>query len=157
MADPMGDPDEAEERHRRRKYETRVALAVFATAFMLLSGIALIYVADFFQSGIDRIGKMIEASSDPSINVYYEENLPQAFVPGVVTAIVPREDKMPDGQERVNYYARTEYRYEPAGANCYFHYYLGPNQPARYEAGQSVTVAYQPQASDPCGSSMIDE
>lgn len=154
-------PQGKEEDARRRKYERRVRHAALLAILSLLG--AVFYLAQLLPAvslpDLPDVATPFSALSgqDPSVNPYRTPGLPEAQAAGVVTAIVPRTDRMPDGSWQKNYYARTEYYLERYNSNCFFHHYLGPDGETRYSPGQGVTVSYQPQVQDVCGSSMIIE
>jgi hypothetical protein len=74
-------------------------------------------------------------------------------VRGMVTAIVPRTDRMTDGSRRQNLYARTEFYFKDSLMNCFFHQYMG--ETATLQVNDYVLVQYDPKASDACGTSHI--
>ncbi|TVQ83048.1 MAG: hypothetical protein EA357_07565 [Micavibrio sp.] len=73
---------------------------------------------------------------------------------GQVTKIASRRDRMSDGSRRWNFYARTEFPVkERNGMICYFHQYMGIAPFLR--PGDTVTVQYNPDARDYCGTAHI--
>lgn len=154
MTENIPPPDNDQDRWRRN-YESRVRFAVFLVVLLVLGclGLFLKEAAFFPTYGLPEISL---PAADPSVNPYRQPALAAATASGVVTAIVPRVDKMPDGSLQKNFYARTEYYLAKYDGNCYFHHFLGPDAP-RYAVGDHVTVSYQPFAADVCGSSIIVE
>lgn len=156
-------PPDDEDARRRQNYERRIVVTVLLVLFSVLGGASVLVQNTFGSFHLPSLPDMSFTTPfsalpprDPAINIYHQPGLPEATANGVVTTIVSREDRMPAGGTRLNYYARTEYYLPRYDSNCYFHHYLGPDEP-RFKKGQGVTVAYQPQAFDPCGSSRIIE
>ncbi len=55
----------------------------------------------------------------------YDSDPKWRTVRGIVTAIAPRTDRMTDGSQRKNLYARTEFYIKDSNMNCFFHQYMG--------------------------------
>ncbi len=89
---------------------------------------------------------------DLPVDVYSSDDTLRT-VRGRVTDIVPRTDRMTDGNTRENLYARTEYFSKEQNMNCYFHQYMG--LVATYKVHDAVLVQFDPQAGDACGTSRI--
>ncbi|HEX2751512.1 MAG TPA: hypothetical protein VHP34_00090 [Alphaproteobacteria bacterium] len=83
----------------------------------------------------------------------YDSDPKWRTVRGIVTAIAPRTDRMTDGSQRKNLYARTEFYIKDSNMNCFFHQYMG--ETATLQVNDYVLVQYDPKASDACGSSHI--
>lgn len=95
-------------------------------------------------------------SSHPAHNPYRDYNQPFVQAEGLVTHNVTRSDRMPDGQTIENHYARIEYTPKGGANGCYFHQFVGETSvPLHLQPGQYVTVEYQKDVPDWCGSSGI--
>lgn len=96
------------------------------------------------------------ARHHPAYNPYRDYSLPFWQAEGRVTHNVTRHDRMPDGSVVENHYARIEYTPEGGANGCYFHQFIGAADiPLHLQPGQYVTVEYQKDVSDWCGSSGV--